>query len=88
MVGCIATSPANCCSAAADALLAYPTLVLWFGESRGFVVFDVDIDVMDVLYASPVPMCWLEECCRHSAILGGSGIGFAMALWKWYKPSM
>ena len=50
-VGCCTTSSANFCSAAADVLFASLIPVLWFGESRGLVVFSACIDVMDVLNA-------------------------------------
>ena len=82
VVGCSTTSSADCPSVAAGVFLAPPIPVVWFGESMGLVVFVIGVDVMDVLKASPVPVCWTEEYYRHSVMIGGSGIVFAIALWQ------
>ena len=82
VVGCSTTSSADCHSVAAGVFLASPIPVVWFGESVGLVVFVIGVDVMDVLKASPVPVCWTEEYYRHSVMIGGSGIVFAIALWQ------
>jgi hypothetical protein len=79
VVGYSTTSSVDCHSVAADVFLVSSISVLRFGESRGLVVFVVGIDLLDVLKASPVPVCWSGEYCRHSVIVGGSNKVFARA---------
>ena len=81
VVGCSTTSSANCCSVAADVVPASPIPVLWFGEYGGLVVSVVVVEVINVSQASPVSVCGSGESCRHSVIVGISGIVFATALW-------
>ena len=82
VVGCSATSSANCRSVAADVVLASPIPVFRFGEYGELVVYVVGVGVMNVSQASPVSVCGSGESCRHSVIVGASGLVFAMALWQ------
>ena len=82
VVGCSTTSSADCRSVAVDVVLASPIPVLRFGEYGGLVVFVVGVGVMNVSQASPVSVCGSGESCRHSVIVGVSGIVFATASWR------
>ena len=82
VVGCSTTSSADCRSVAADVVPASPIPVLRFGEYGGLVVFVVGVEVIDLSQASPVSVWWSGESCRHSVIVGVSGIVFATASWR------
>ena len=82
VVGCSTTSSADCCSVAADVVPASPIPVLRFGEYGGLVVFVVGVEVIDFSQASPVSVFGSRESCRHSVIVGASGIVFAKASWR------
>jgi hypothetical protein len=82
VVGCSTTSSPDYCSVAADVLPASSIPVLQLKESGGHVVFAGGIDVRFSLKDYPVPVCWSEEYCRHSVIIGCSDVVFATALWQ------
>ena len=88
VVGCSATSSANCRSVAADVMPASPIPVFRFGEYGGLVVFvvGVGVGVMIVSWASPVSV-WVWRvlqtlshcrCFQHSICHG-----FVLMIWDW-----